>query len=147
MLLLLLVLETMSADVVLLRYAHGNRDDRHTDEISCVVETHSSEQLFSAEKLLEKVVLPDALWCDGDGKSCHDSTSGREYRAASLECNESPGAPVRCRVLIDCSELILSFWHSLVATMVSVVLFIFVPHLCCTTRHRRAVDYDRDTSL
>lgn len=148
-----------AADIVLLRHQHGHGKERHTDVIGCVYEQHDTEQLFSAEKLLERVVLPDALWCDHDGSAanadaakqvCHDSTSGRAYNATSVHCDETLGAPVRCTVRIDCSTLIRSFWQSLALTLLVICGFIIVPGVFCSesAAHRRhARDYEKDTSL
>jgi len=150
MLLLSIALLGAAAEVVLLRFAHGNDDDRHTDEISCVYDAHAdnSNQLFSAEKLLERVVLPDALWCDSAGTRCHDATSSRDYVARSLDCSdERNAAGVRCRVRIDCTELISAFWLSLLATLLAIIGFILVPALCCDGAAQRRDEYERDTSL
>ena len=138
------------AEVVLLRHPHGNdAADQHRDEIRCVYDKHAADrQLFSAERLLERVVLPDALWCDDKGTRCHDATSSRDYLASSLECTE--GESVRCTVRIDCSELISSFWLSLCVTLAAIVGFIVVPSVFCDGGRgggRRSEFYDRDTSL
>lgn len=152
MFLLLLAFQRLAAgEVVLLRFAHGGATaDRHTDEIGCVYEPHADDaQLFSAEQLLERVVLPDALWCDSAGAHCHDATSSRDYIARSLHCVDEPThGGVRCTVRIDCSELIRSFWLSLGATLAAIVGFIVVPSVCCDGgRPRRRPEYDRDMSL
>jgi len=137
-------------EVVLLRHPHGNdANDLHRDEIRCVYDKHAVDrELFSAELLLERVVLPDALWCDDEGTRCHDATSSRDYIARSLNCSDERS--VRCTVRIDCSELIASFWLSLFVTLVAIVGFIVVPSVFCDGGRaggRRGELYDRDTSL
>ena len=134
------------ADVVLLRNKHGRGVERHSDVISCVYMTDDNEALFSPERLLEHVVLPDALWCDATNY-CHDSTSGQEYKAMSLVCNDEVGAPIRCSVKIDCADLILAFWRSLIATIACIIAFIIIPGLCFDNRRVRMLEYDKDTSL
>lgn len=147
-LLLLFTHTAVVGEVVLLRYSHD--DDAHRDDIGCMYEARPvRRQLFSAEKLLERIVLPDALWCDSAGQQCHDATSSRHYVARSLECANGPlnADGVRCRVRIDCTELISSFWLSLAATLSAIVAFILVPGICCDDGRPRRVDYERDTSL
>lgn len=138
---MLALLAFAAADVVLLRHTHGA--DRHRDVIECVQSAAPADALFSEERLLAPIVLPDALWCD-DARRCHDRTSGREYVAASLECNET--ASVRCTLRIDCTEYIAAFWQSLLTTLAGIFAFIVVPGVCLADERRRA-DYDKDRTL
>jgi len=147
----LLFTSLVFADVVLLRYQHGAAADRHTDQIECaeLPQDDRDDQLFNAGRLLAHIVLPDALWCDTDGRTCHDSTSSRSFNTTSLHCDEKADAPIRCVVRIDCVELINTFWLSLGITLLAIVAFVVIPEICAAGVGgvSRRPPYTRDTSL
>jgi hypothetical protein len=145
---LFLIEVATTSDTVLLRHEHGGGADRHRDVISCAYDERAdSDALFNAAQLLEMIVVPDALWCDGELR-CHDVMSGKEFRGLTLECSGEEGNPVRCTLRVDCSQLIVWFWHSLLTTIVCILAFIIVPVVCFDSRPRRpALDYDKDTNL
>ena len=154
-LILLFVATTRASDTVLMRREHGGGDDRHRDVIGCASDEADAKMLFSAARLLERIVLPDALWCDNEHR-CYDSLTGVSYHAMSLECvDESKRASVRCTVRIDCREYIVSFWQSLSVTVAVIIAFILVPGACVDNarrggggeRHMPMIDYDRDMNL
>jgi hypothetical protein len=143
----------LTADTVLLRHEHGGDADRHRDVISCAYDAPSADGgdgLFNAAQLLETIVVPDALWCDGE-LHCHDAMSGKEFRGVSLNCDkhsQKHEEGVRCILRVDCAALIRSFWHSLIATVGCILAFIIVPAVCINNRPRRVtLDYNRDVTL